>query len=151
MTAHHRTGSDSRCCIEGGAPYAWFHAEDRAHQQMIEFEAWLAGMTAFNRVHEEGEIEELFDAASEGRLEDTGDNYSPIKPVTHKPEIFELRRKSGAEHPRTYLRFYHSEPAVRPKDLIALHRHIKTSDDSQTDGLTQAILIHEMAESIGWA
>lgn len=151
MTPENRTGSDSRCCIESGAPYDWIHVEDHAHLQMVEVEDWLAGMNAFSRAHEEGEIEELFEAASEGKLEDTGDNHTKIKPVTHKPEIFELRHKAGVKRPFTYLRFYHSEPAARPKNLIALHRHIKSSEDAQTDGLAQAISIHELGESIRWA
>ncbi|MGS0561367.1 hypothetical protein [Microbacterium aurugineum] len=150
MTAANRTGSDSRCCTESGAPYVWIHAEDRGHPQMMEFEAWLSNLTDFSRAHEEGEIDELFEAASEGKLEDSGDNHTKIKPITHKPEIFELRLKSGAKRPYTYLRFYHSEPAVRPKNLIALHRHIKSSDDAQTEGLVQAISIHELGESINW-
>ncbi|MFB4349791.1 hypothetical protein [Microbacterium sp. CR_7] len=151
MTLANRTGSDSRCCIESGAPYTWIHAEDPTHVQMVEFEEWLAGLNDFSRAHEEGEIDELFEAASEGKLEDTGDNHTKIKPVTHKPEIFELRLKSGLKRPHTYLRFYHSEPVVRPKNLIALHRHIKSSDDAQTDGLAQAISIHLLGESINWA
>lgn len=148
--SHSRSGSNSRCCIESGAPYEWVHVEQRAHAQYVAYEAWLSQMTPLSREIEEGEIEELFEAAAAGQLEDSGDNFSPIKPVTHKPEIYELRRRSGATSPYTYLRFYHSEPDVRPKDLIALHRHIKANDDDQTDALAQAIQLHEMCEQLRW-
>lgn len=151
MTARDRTGSDSRCCTESGAPYNWIHIEETGHPQYIAIEAWLDAMTDTVRAIEEEEIEELFEAASAGKLEDSGDNFSPIKPVTHIPEIFELRRRSTATKPRVYLRFYHCEPPALPSSLIGLHRHIKTSDDDQTDALAQAIKQHSLGNSIGWA
>lgn len=150
MAFVNRSGSDSRCCQPEGAPYSWIHVEDRSHAHWLEYEAWLDNLTLTARVIEEGEIDELFEAAALGILEDTGDNFTPIKPVTHVPEIFELRRRSGATSPYTYLRFYHCEPSVRPNALIALHRQIKTSEDEQTVALAHAITQHQLGESIAW-
>ena len=150
MSAPLRTGNDSRCCIESGAPYEWVRVEDQSHPQYAEYEAWLASMTPMSRAIEEGETDELFEAAAAGLLEDSGDNFSPIKPVTHKPEIYELRRRSEVSSLRTYIRFYHSEPDALPKCLVALHRHIKSDEDGQTDALAHSIQLHEMCERVSW-
>lgn len=150
MAERKRSGSDSRCCTPVNPAWVWINIEEPEHEQLVTFAEWLAAMTDTARAIEEGEIEELLDAASAGLLEDSGDSFTPIKPVTHVPEIFELRRRSGATKPRVYLRFYHCEPAALPNNLIALHRHIKDSDDSQTVGLAQAIQRYNMGEQISW-
>lgn len=101
---------------------------------MVALESWLNTLTPWARAHEEGEIVDLFDAAAHGEIWDTGDPTTSIKPIHMDPEIFELRHTSLSKK----LRFYHGEPTESPRDLIALHRHIKTGADSQQDEITYA-------------
>ena len=83
---------------------------------------------------EEGEIEELMDAAADGLLEEDSDDYIPLKPIHSDPDLYELRLKTL----RTY-RFYHGEPLAHPDLLLALHRHIKDDRSVQQDEIDFAI------------
>lgn len=87
----------------------------------------MSELAPFARSIEQGEIDDLFEAASRGELWDTGDVRTPIKPIRLDPEIFELRRTALSK----MLRFYHGEPIVLPNSLVGLHRHIKKDDPSQ--------------------
>lgn len=81
-----------------------------------------------------GEIEELFDAAAHGLLEESADDYEPLKPIVTDPEIWELRFQEPAEY-----RFYHGEPPRHPSVLVKLHRHIKDDADAQQAEILYAI------------
>lgn len=127
MVSRYRTGSDSRCCTPGAVPYVWRDYQNPDRPAAADLDTWLASLPPFARIHEEGENEELLDAAARGELWDSGDETTPIKPIVEDPEIFELRRTALTKK----LRFYHGEPAELPLMLIALHRHIKTGGRSQ--------------------
>lgn len=127
MGARRRRGSDSRCCNASLAPMMWVDFVDPVHPSVSDLDQWLQGLPPFARVHEEGEIEELMEAAAAGQLWDSGDATTHIKPIREDPEVFELRRSALSKK----LRFYHGEPAELPRGLVALHRHIKTSDAAQ--------------------
>lgn len=131
-----RKGSDSRCCHPEGAPYEWQHEEQQSHPSVVALDDWLASLPPFSRSHEEGEIDDLFEAAASGLLWDSGDSTTPIKPVFEDPEVYELRRTALTKK----LRFYHAEPWRAPAKLVALHRHIKV------DGSTQQREIEDAAD-----
>lgn len=122
-----RWGSDSRCCNSYAAPYEWTDFTDEEHPSAIELDAWLASLAPFARAHALGELDDLFDAASRGELQDTGDMRTPIKPIREDPEIYELRHTALSKK----LRFYHGEPSELPDELVALHKHIKTTNEAQ--------------------
>ena len=86
------------------------------------------------RAIEEGEQLDLFEAASHGQLEDSGDETTPIKPIVTDPEIFELRRTALSKK----LRFYHGEPNELPTQLVSVHRHIKDRNDTQQPEIEHA-------------
>lgn len=127
MGARRRRGSDSRCCDATRAPMTWVDFVDPVHPSVNDLDQWLHGLSPFARVHEEGEIEALMEAAAAGQLWDSGDATTHIKPIRENPEVFELRRSALSKK----LRFYHGEPAELPRGLVALHRHIKTNDAAQ--------------------
>lgn len=122
-----RGGSDSRCCNPSLAPLTWRDFTDTAHPAVAAFNVWLESLPRFARLHEEGEIDDLMEAAEAGLLEDSGDHRTLIKPIRRNPEIFELRRTALSKK----LRFYHGEPRELPRHLVKLHRHIKLDDASQ--------------------
>lgn len=124
-----RAGSDSRCCNRNGAPYVWHQHVDLTHESVVALTDWLGSLAPFARSIEEGEIDELFEAAAQGMLMDSADERTPIKPVQIDPEIYELRRTALSKR----LRFYHGEPDEHPRMLAALHRHIKSGSDTQQD------------------
>lgn len=95
----------------------------------MSFETWLNSLKPFARLHEVGEIADLFEAAAMGHLEDTGDASTPIKPIRSDPELFELRRRALSKQ----LRFYHGEPEAYPDALIALHKHLKDAATQQQE------------------
>lgn len=127
MAAGRRTGNDSRCCDSSGAPWSWNVYVDDGHPSCVEFDNWLARLAPFARSHEQGEIDDLFEAASRGELWDSNDARTPIKPIRLDPEIYEIRRTALSK----MLRFYHGEPRMLPNSLVSLHRHIKKDDPSQ--------------------
>jgi hypothetical protein len=92
--ARGRQGSDSRCCSEPLEPFVWHEYTDASHDSLIAFAEWLATLAPFARSGVTGEIEALLDEAAAGRLEDTGDEKTPIKPAYPDPEVYELRLKS---------------------------------------------------------
>jgi hypothetical protein len=122
-----RRGSDSRCCQPVDPARAWIDYTDDAHEAVRELETWLGGLSQWARDHELGRVDDLMEAAAYGRLEDTGDETTPIKPVRHDPEIYELRHTALAKK----LRLYHGEPGELPDALVAVHRHIKSNDRHQ--------------------
>ncbi|MDP5226452.1 MULTISPECIES: hypothetical protein [Arthrobacter] len=113
---------------------------------MIALDDWLASLPEFARSHEEGEIEELFEAAAHGELEDSGDETSPIKPIRTDPDVYELRRKALSKP----LRFYHAEPEILPDGLLKLHRHIKSSGKDQQTQIDLAVDRYRTGESSRW-
>lgn len=68
-----RAGRDSRCCHPPAAPYQWLIAYDVENPAYRELEEWLSGLSPFAEQVERGEIDDLFEAASEGKLWDSGD------------------------------------------------------------------------------
>lgn len=122
-----RRGSDSRCCQPVDPANEWVDYTDDDHEAAAELDRWFGSLTHWAREHELGRLDALMDAAAFGRLEDTGDERTPIVPVRHDPEIFELRHQALSKK----LRFYHGEPAELPDALISVHRHIKTNRDHQ--------------------
>lgn len=146
MPSSRRRGRDSRCCNHVATPLEWRHFEDNSHQDIVELEEWLASLSPFARDHELGEIDELFEAAANGDLEDSGDQKTAIKPVTEVPEIFELRRTALTKK----LRFYHGEPDELPYVLVALHRHIKTGVGSQNSALAFSISRYRLGSDSLW-
>jgi hypothetical protein len=112
-------------------PYAraWQYYIDQSHESVLALEAWLGSLPLFSRSHELGEIDDLFEAAALGELEDTGDARTPIKPIRSDPDVYELRRKALSKH----LRFYHAEPSEIPDGLLALHKHMKDSGLQQDE------------------
>lgn len=111
------------------------------------FDAWLQSLAPFARNHEQGEIDDVFEAAAMGELEDTGDGPTPIKPIRYNPDVYELRHKALAKP----LRFYHAEPAELPDGLLALHRHIKVSDLQQQSEIEFAVARYIEGRPNRWA
>jgi hypothetical protein len=147
MRADRRRGSDSRCCHPEGAPYDWQHEEQDAHPSVTALDNWLSTLAPFSRSHEEGEIDDLFEAASAGSLWDSGDAATPIKPVFEDPEVYELRRTALNKK----LRFYHAEPGRAPSKLVALHRHIKIDGATQQTEIEDAADLYDgIREREGW-
>jgi len=134
MGRKRRNGSDSRCCTPAQVPYVWRHYLDDSRDTVKDYDSWLGGLPPFARLHEEGEVEELHEAAARGELWDSGDETTPIKPIVTNPDIYELRRTALSKK----LRFYHGEPAELPLMLVALHRHIKTGNASQQTEIVHA-------------
>lgn len=130
-----REGSDSRCCQPQTAPLQWHDHVDHAHTSVVGLREWLQALAPFARAHEQGEIDDLLDAAARGELQDTGDEKTPIKPIVTKPDVFELRRTALAKK----LRLYHGEPPSDASALVALHRHIKVDSKSQKDEIKYAV------------
>ncbi|MHA3724010.1 hypothetical protein ACXR2T_09040 [Leucobacter sp. HY1910] len=122
-----RSGKDSRCCKPVSIQRRWISRVDRDRPAAQEYEEWLSSLSPFARRHEEGEQDDLFEAAAYGELEDTGDQRTPIKPIVKDPEMYELRRTAL----RKKLRFYHGEPPSLPDVLLRVHRHIKVDGKSQ--------------------
>lgn len=141
-----RTGSDSRCCQTSGAPYSWRDYVDPSHRSVEELNGWLNTLAPFARAIEEGQIDDLFDAAASGELLDSADGRTPIKPIWSDPEIYELRYKSLNKP----LRFYHGEPSSLPNELVALHRHIKSGGRSQQAEIEDAAARYESGRSSQW-
>lgn len=112
-------------------PYAraWQYYIDQSHESVLALEAWIESLPMFSRSHELGEIDDLFEAAALGELEDTGDARTAIKPIRSDPDVYELRRKALSKH----LRFYHAEPSEIPDGLLALHKHMKDSGLQQDE------------------
>lgn len=102
---------------------------------MVAFDEWMGNLPLFEQRIQQGEIDDLFDAARRGELMDTGDGRTPIKPIVSDPEVFELRRKALTKA----LRFYHGEPERYPEVLVALHRHIKTGRRAQQVEIEYAV------------
>lgn len=130
-----RTGNDSRCSRQAGAPYRWAHEHDPEHPSVVELNSWLATLAPFARIHEEGEIDGLLEDAQFGRLWDTEDPTTKIKPIVMDPEVYELRHQALSKK----LRFYHGEPAQAPDLLVGLHRHIKHDDSSQQQEIEHSV------------
>lgn len=124
-----RSGNDSRCCTPALYARTWQYYVDVSHESVLALETWLNSLPAFSRSHELGEIDDLFEAAALGELEDTGDARTPIKPIRADPDVYELRRKALSKH----LRFYHAEPDEIPDGLLALHKHMKGSGSQQDE------------------
>ncbi|GAA3776229.1 hypothetical protein GCM10022240_29700 [Microbacterium kribbense] len=128
-------GRSSRCCEPVDPPRQWFDYVDLTHPSVRALDAWLSDLPPFARAIALGEIDELFEAAAAGKLEDSGDEKTPILPIVSDPAIYELRLK----HLARQLRFYHGEPPHRPDLLVKLHRHIKTGKQSQQAEIEHAI------------
>ena len=120
---------------------------DTAHTSVVELAGWLSTLSPFARAHEEGEIDALFEAAENGALWDSGDAMTPIKPIRKDPEIFELRRTALSKR----LRFYHGEPAELPRNLVAVHRHIKHDAATQQAEIDHAARRYNSGRSAGWS
>lgn len=140
-----RRGSDSRCCIPVPLPRSWQCYIDQSHPSVIALETWLDSLSPFSRAHELGEIDDLFEAAALGQLEDTGDARTPIKPIRTDPDVFELRRKALSKQ----LRFYHAEPVELPEGLLALHKHMKGSGTQQSE-IDFAVGRYKTGKDTGW-
>lgn len=107
--------------------HTWVERIDISRAAVQEFDQWLKGLVPFAREHELGEQDDLFEAASYGDLEDTGDEKTPIKPVSKDPDMYELRRTALSKK----LRWYHGEPPSLPTTLLKVHRHIKHDSATQ--------------------
>lgn len=129
-----RSIADSRCSQPSGAPYSWLDYVDSVHPSVSKLDGFLGSLIPPVRAMEEGEIEDLFDAAAAGELEESADAYVPLKPIVSDPDMYELRLKAL----RTY-RFYHGEPDAHPQVLLKLHRHIKDTDTDQQAEIDHAI------------
>lgn len=127
MVRKRRTGSDSRCCTPASVPYVWRDYRDQERQAAVDLDKWMHTLPVFERLHQEGENEDLLEAAARGELWDSGDETTKIKPIVTNPDIYELRRTALTRK----LRFYHGEPAELPLMLIELHRHMKVDDATQ--------------------
>jgi len=125
--AKKRSGNDSRCCDPSLAPLSWRDYVDLFNPSVISLEKWLGTLASFPRNIEQGEIDDLMEAAEGGMLEDSGDHRTEIKPIRRNPDIFELRRTALSKR----LRFYHGEPKELPRHLVKLHRHIKIDEATQ--------------------
>lgn len=122
-----RSGWDSRCCKPADPPWQWIDFTDYGHAAIDELEAWLGTLVPAMREHELGRMDNLLERAEQGKLEDSGDETTPIVPIRYDPEIYELRHQALSKK----LRLYHGEPQELPSALIALHRHIKVDDAHQ--------------------
>jgi len=129
-----RTPSDSRCSQPAAFPYQWLDNVDTQHPSVLRYEAHFAMMLATQRAMLLGEVDELFEAAANGELEESADDYAPLKPIVSDPEIWELRLDSLAEY-----RYYHGEPPRWPNLLVKLHRHVKDDAAAQQEEIEQAI------------
>lgn len=124
----HRRSGDSRCCRPNNPPLEWVEFSDPEHEGMVELAAWLNSLHPWARDNEIGRVEALMERAARGQLFESGNRaLETIKPIRTNPDIWELRHKALSKA----LRFYHGEPAAHPMALIALHRHIKVSDEQQ--------------------
>lgn len=142
-----RKGSDSRCCRPADAPYFWHDFVDASHYAVAELDAWLHSLPPFARLNELGRIDELFEAASEGRIAAPCDDATArIKPIRHDPELWELRYKALSKP----LRFYHAEPVRLPRHLVELHRHIKTTGDDQQEQIEYATDRYRISDENDW-
>jgi len=130
----YRSGSDSRCCQPTEPPLVWHVYVDTNHPGVEELDEWLNSLQPFARNHELGRLDDVFEAAAKGLLEDSGDERTPIKPISKDPEIYELRHKALSKS----LRFYHGEPDELPTTLVAVHRHIKTTTEEQEEHIVHA-------------
>ncbi|MEH3088164.1 MAG: hypothetical protein PGN24_00755 [Microbacterium arborescens] len=129
-----RTPSDSRCSQPENAPYRWLDAVKADHPSVLRFDERFALMIGSLRAMIQGEIEDLFEAAARGELEESADDYAPLKPIVTDPEIWELRFGGPGEY-----RFYHGEPPRHPHVLVKLHRHVKDDAARQQDEILQAV------------
>lgn len=84
----------SRCSNEEAAPYQWVDYVDQGHPSVIELEEWFQSLSPFARSHEQGTIDNLMEQAQKGKLWESNDAKTPIKPITSDPELFELRHTS---------------------------------------------------------
>ncbi|MBD8101306.1 hypothetical protein [Plantibacter sp. CFBP 8775] len=141
-----RAGSDSRCCSETSPPLVWQDLVDTAHPSVVEFTDWLSSLQPFARDFVTGQIAGLMDEASSGRLEDTGDEKTPIKPAHPNPEVYELRSTQLSKK----LRFYHGEPNQLPSFLVALHMHIKTTTAAQRPEIAHATSKYVQGAKTNW-
>lgn len=141
-----RSGKDSRCCQQRVKPLEWRDFQDASHDQYQEVETWLASMTEHQRDHRMGEIDDLFEAAALGELEESSDWKNPISAIRRNPEIFELRQKAG----KRKLRFYHGEPDEHSELLVKLHKQLKTDKESQDLAISQAVLRHIGGQRDSW-
>lgn len=122
-------GRTSRCCLPVEFARTWIYYLDATNSSVLSMEMWLNGLAPFSRAHELGEVDDLFEAAALGELEETGDGRTPIKPIRTNPDVYELRRKALSKQ----LRFYHAEPGQLPDALVALHKHIKQANTQQSE------------------
>jgi hypothetical protein len=141
-----RSGSDSRCCRLNDPALEWIDYVDDGHEEIGVLEQWLTTLPPFARDHELGRIDDLMEAAAQGELSDSGDEVTPIKPVRRDPEIYELRHKALTKK----LRFYHGEPAELPEALVAVHRHIKTTDRHQQAQIVYAAGRYDGGRPVRW-
>lgn len=146
MNTRHRTGSDSRCCDPNLAPLQWRGYVDESHPSVLALSTWMTALAPWARAHEQGEIDDLMDAAANGDLWDSGDERTRIKPIREDPEIFELRHTALSKK----LRFYHGEPQELPRGLIALHRHIKLDNQSQQTEIIYAAERYASGTATEW-
>lgn len=143
--AARRRGSDSRCCNASDGPWIWIDYVGEA-VAVQELETWLDSLGPWAKAHELGRIDDLMEAAALGRLEDSGDAVTPIKPIRRDPEVFELRLTALSKK----LRFYHGEPPESPAALIALHRHIKVNDEHQQAQVVLAVERYDAGRPTRW-
>lgn len=129
-----RSGWDSRCCKPADPPWEWIDYTDYDHSAIAELEAWLNTLPPPMREHELGRMDNLLDRAERGKLEDSGDEKTPIAPIRYDPEIYELRHQALSKK----MRLYHGEPNELPTALIALHRHIKVNNADQQEQVRHA-------------
>ncbi|WP_426323055.1 hypothetical protein [Microbacterium sp. E-13] len=141
-----RSGNDSRCCVPANPPHQWVDFQDESRPAVLDYEAWFASLAPFARHHELGEVDDLLDAAANGKLWDSGDATTPIKPIRENPEIYELRRTALSKK----LRFYHGEPAVLPGSLVRLNRHIKSDEQGQQIEIEFAARRYVSGASTSW-
>lgn len=124
----------------------WQDYVEATHPSVVAMDTWLSTLVIFERLHQEGETEDLFEAAAAGDLWDSGDETTPIKPIYSNPDVYELRRKAL----KKALRFYHAEPLVLTTSLVALHRHIKTGAESQQREIDHAVKRYEDGAAVSW-
>ncbi|MFZ4894249.1 hypothetical protein ACL9RL_07355 [Plantibacter sp. Mn2098] len=146
MAKKARTGSDSRCCSETSPPLVWHDLVDPAHASVVEFTDWLSELKPFARDFVTGQIAGLMDEAASGRLEDSGDEKTPIKPAHPNPEVYELRSTQLNKK----LRFYHGEPSQLPTFLVALHMHIKSTTALQGVEIAHATRKYLQSAETNW-
>lgn len=93
-----------------------------------------------------GELDDLFEAAALGELEDSADWSTKISAIRRDPDIYELRRRSG----RKKLRFYHGEPPRFPNLLVKLHKQIKVDKASQDLAVSVAVVRYRGGDQRDW-